>query len=77
MDVQEKVKEILLDILDIAEERIVPEAKLRADLGASSVDLVEVLAALENEFDLDIPDTDAQTMRTVGAICEYIQAKTS
>ena len=75
MALQEKIDEILLDILDISEEDIKPDAQLRRDLGASSVDLVEIVASLENEFDLDISDEEAQEMRTVGAIIEFIQAK--
>ena len=77
MDIEQRVKNILLDILDIDEEQIVPTASLRSDLGASSVDLVEIIAALENEFDLDIPDSEAQSVRTVGAIIEYVQRKTA
>ncbi len=77
MAVQEQVNEILIDILDIEEEKITSDAKLMTDLGASSVDLVEIVASLENEFSLDIPDEDAQKLRTVGAIVEYVQSKTS
>ncbi len=77
MAAQEKIDEILLDILDISEEDIKADAQLRRDLGASSVDLVEIVASLENEFDLDISDEEAQEMRTIGAIVEFIQAKTS
>ena len=73
MSVEGKVKEILLDILDIEDEEIVPEASLVNDLSASSVDLVEVVAALENEFDIDISDEDAATIRTVKSICDYLQ----
>jgi len=77
MSAEEKVKSILLDILDVSEADLVPDASLRTQLGASSVDLVEVIAALENEFDLDISDEDAQTMRNVQDIVKYIEGKTS
>ena len=77
MDVQERIYAILLDILEISEEDLTPDAKLMSDLAASSVDLVEVIAALENEFDLDISDDEAQQIRTVGAIVEFVTRKTA
>ena len=77
MDVQERIHAILLDILEISEEDLTPDAKLMSDLAASSVDLVEVIAALENEFDLDISDDEAQQIRTVGAIVEFVTRKTA
>ena len=77
MDVQEKVNGILLELLEITETDLRPEATLIGDLQASSVDIVEVIAALENEFDLDISDEEAQGLRTIGALVEFIQGKTS
>jgi len=77
MSVEEQVRGILLDILDVAEGDLVPEASLRTDLGASSVDLVEVIAALENEFDMEISDEDAEKMRNVGDIIRYVEGKTA
>ena len=77
MDVQEKVNGILLELLDITETDLRPEATLIGDLQARSVDIVEVIAALENEFDLDISDEEAQGLRTIGALVEFIQGKTS
>lgn len=77
MAVQDQVKEILLDILDIKESDVVPEASLTRDLNASSVDLVEVVAALENQFDLDISDEDASELKTVQSICDYVSAKSA
>jgi acyl carrier protein len=72
MSISVKVKDILLNILDVAEKDIVPKAHLRNDLGATSVDLVEILAALENEFDLEISDEDGQGLLTVRAIIDYV-----
>ena len=77
MSVEEKVRSILLDILDISEADLTPDAALRTHLGASSVDLVEVVAALENEFDLDVSDEEAQTMSSLADIVKYIEDKTS
>ncbi len=77
MKVQEKVYDLLVELLDIDKDEITPEATLITDLGASSVDLVEIVAALENEFDLDISDEEAQKMRTVKAIIDYVNQKTS
>ena len=77
MSVEEQVRGILLDILDVSEGDLVPEASLRTDLGASSVDLVEVIAAMENEFDMEISDEDAEKMRNVGDIIRYVEEKTA
>ena len=77
MSNEEKVKECLLDILDVDENEIVPTAHLRKDLEASSVDLVEILAALENEFDIDIPDEDGPKLLVVQDIIDYIKVKTT
>ena len=75
MDLQDKVKSIVLDILDISEPEFAVDASLRSKLGASSVDLVEIIAALENEFDLDISDEEAQTMQTPGEIAAFVETK--
>ena len=76
MSVQKQVNEVLLEILEISEGDITASATLITDLGASSVDLVEVIAALENEFDLDISEDDAEKIRSVQAIYDYIASKT-
>ena len=75
MSVQEKVYEILVEILDASEGDLKPEATLIGDLEASSVDLVEIIAAIENEFDLDISDEEAQQLRTVKALVEFLEKK--
>ena len=75
MTVEEKIKAIILEIVDVDEKAILPNAHLRKDQGASSVDLVEILAAVENEFDLRIPDEDAPGLLTPRALCAYVTAK--
>lgn len=74
--IEAKVKDILLDLLDTSEEKITPDASLINDLGASSVDLVEVLAELENEYDIDISDEQAERIRTVQSIIDFVQSAT-
>ena len=77
MSIEEKLTSVLLEILDVEEKDITPTAHLINDLGASSVDLVEIVAGVENEFDIDISDKDAQTIRTVQALIDYIKKSTS
>ncbi len=77
MDIAAKIKGILLENLDVSEPEIVPGASIMEDLGASSVDLVEIVAGLENEFDLEISDEDWAEMRTVKALLDYIKSHTS
>jgi acyl carrier protein len=72
MSVEAGVREVLLEVLDVEEKDIVPTAHLRKDLGASSVDLVEILAGLENEFDIEISDEDAPSLLTVQAVVDYV-----
>ena len=75
MTVEEKVKEILIEILDVEEDKIVPSAHLRKDLNASSVDMVEIMAALENDYDLTIPEEDTENLLTVKAIVDYLSIR--
>lgn len=77
MSIEERVKEILLDILDIDEKNVVPDAIFITDLGASSVDLVEIIAAVENHFDIEISDEEAEQIRTVQALIDFLKTKTS
>ncbi|MGI6703147.1 MAG: acyl carrier protein [Clostridia bacterium] len=69
----EKVREIIADQLGVDEEDIVSDARFLEDLGADSLDLVELIMALEEEFDLEIPDEDAEKISTVGDAVEYIK----
>ncbi len=74
MEVAGKVKSIIVDNLGVAEEEITPEASFVDDLGAYSLDTVELVMAFEEEFDIEIPDDDAEKIATVGDAVRYIQA---
>ena len=74
MSVEEKVKEIIVDQLGVDENQVKPEASFIDDLGADSLDTVELVMALEEEFDIEIPDEDAETITTVQAAVDYIEA---
>ncbi len=71
----EKVQDIIVDGLGIEKEKITMESSLSDDLGADSLDAVELIMAIEEEFDISIEDEDAQTLQTVGQIVEYIEKK--
>ncbi len=73
MEVAAKVKSIIVDNLGVAEDEITPEASFVDDLGADSLDTVELVMALEEEFDIEIPDDDAEKIATVGDAVRYIQ----
>jgi acyl carrier protein len=74
MNVEEKVKEILLEILDIQEEDIVPTATFIDDLKATSIDLVEILTAFQNTFDININESQASRLKTVQDANDLIKA---
>ena len=67
MSLNEKVTNIIVDKLSVEESRVVPEASFLDDLGADSLDTVELIMEFEEEFDLEIPDEDAEKITTVGA----------
>lgn len=69
-----KVKEIIINELGVDPEKVTPEASFVDDLGADSLDTVELVMALEEEFLVDIPDEDAEKMRTVSDAISYIEA---
>jgi acyl carrier protein len=73
--VEEQVKKIIAEQLGIEESRIVPSASFGEDLGADSLDIVELVMALEEHFSTDIPDEEAQKLLTVKDVLEYIGAK--
>lgn len=77
MSIEERVKGILLNILDIDEKNIVPEASITDDLGASSIDVVELVTALENDFHIEISDEELQEMRTVQGIIDHLKTRIS
>ena len=72
-EVFDKVKEIIVEQLGVAENAVTEEASFIDDLGADSLDIVELIMALEEEFDMEIPDTDAEKVVTVGDVVEYIK----
>jgi acyl carrier protein len=76
MNVADKIKEAIIDKLGVEESQITPEASFIDDLGADSLDTVELIMALEEEFDLEIPDEDAEGLTTVKAVIDYIEDKT-
>ncbi len=69
-----KVKEIIVNELGVEPEKVTAEASFVEDLGADSLDTVELVMAFEEEFGIDIPDEDAELMRTVGDAIKYLQA---
>ena len=73
--VADRVKKIIVDQLGVEEETVTPEASFVDDLGADSLDTVELVMAFEKEFDIDIPDEDAEKMRTVGDALNYLHEK--
>ena len=74
MDIFEKVKEITVDQLGADEDAVTLEASFIDDLEADSLDIVELMMALEEEFDIEIPDEDAEKISTVSDAVEYIKA---
>lgn len=72
-DIEEKVREIICEQLNVSPEDVVPEASFVDDLGADSLDQVELIMAMEEEFDISIPDEDAEKIATVKDALEYIQ----
>ncbi|HCJ66379.1 MAG TPA: acyl carrier protein [Elusimicrobia bacterium] len=74
-DVEGKVKEIIVEQLSVDSEQVTLQASFVNDLGADSLDTVELVMALEEEFDLEIPDEEAEKIATVGQAVEYIKTK--
>ena len=72
-EVFEKVKKVIVDQLGVSESSVTMEASFIDDLGADSLDIVELVMALEEEFDIEIPDSDAEKVVTVGDVVEYIK----
>ena len=72
-EVFEKVKETIIEQLGVADTAVTTEASFIDDLGADSLDIVELVMALEEEFDIEIPDADAEKIVTVGDVVEYIR----
>ena len=77
MAVQDKITEIIVEQLGVKPEEVIPEASFVDDLGADSLDTVELVMALEEEFGIEIPDEDAEKLTTVGDAIKYIDEKTA
>lgn len=73
-NIEDRVKTIVVEQLGVKPEQVVPEASLIDDLGADSLDTVELVMALEEEFETEIPDEAAEKIRSVGQIIDYIKA---
>jgi len=74
-EVLSRLKEIITDRLDVEEDQIVPEATFVEDLGADSLDIVELIMGIEEEFDIEIPDEDAEKLTSVGEAMNYTLGK--
>lgn len=75
MSTFEKVKDVVVEQLGVKDQEVKPEASFVEDLGADSLDTVELVMALEEEFGIEIPDEDAEKAKTVGEVVEYIDKK--
>jgi len=77
MDILEKVKAVVVEKLGVEPEQVVPEARFIEDLNADSLDIVELVMGLEDEFGLEISDEEAENIRTVGDAIKFIEEKTA
>ncbi len=75
MSVNQKVKDIIVEQLGVDPEKVKSEASFIDDLGADSLDIVELVMAMEEEFDLEIPDEDAEKLKTVNDVQSYLTSK--
>ena len=76
-DIAERVKKITVEHLDVDAAKVVPEASFIDDLGADSLDIVELVMAFEEEFDVEIPDDAAETIQSVGDAIKFIEEQKS
>ena len=74
-EVQDKIKQIIVDELGVDEAEVTENARFIEDLGADSLDLVELVMRFEEEFDIEIPDEDAEKLRTVADVTKYLETK--
>ena len=72
--VLEKVKSILAEQFDVEEDKITADTDLQEDLGADSLDVVDLLMSIEDEFDVEVPDEEIENIKTVGSLVSYIEA---
>lgn len=72
--VLEKVKAILAEQFDVEEDKITADTDLQEDLGADSLDVVDLLMSIEDEFEVEVPDEEIENIKTVGSLISYIEA---
>lgn len=72
----DKIREIIVEQLDVEEEKVTAEASITEDLGADSLDVVDLVMSIEESFDIEIPDEEVENIKTVGDIVKFIEAKT-
>jgi acyl carrier protein len=77
MGMDDRVREIIVEQLGVSTEEIKPEASFIDDLGADSLDIVELVMALEEAFDVEIPDDDAEKIQTIGDALNYVRERTN
>jgi acyl carrier protein len=77
MSIQEKVLNIVVDQLGVDADTVKPESSFVDDLGADSLDIVELVMAMEEEFNVEIPDEDAENIKTVADVIKYVESKQS
>jgi acyl carrier protein len=75
LEIPVKVKEVIVEQLGVDAERVRPEASFIDDLGADSLDIVELVMAMEEEFDIEIPDEEAEKLKSVNDVVSYLQTK--
>lgn len=75
MGLEDRVTEIIVEQLGVSKEEVVPEASFIDDLGADSLDIVELVMAMEEEFDIEIPDEDAEKIQTIHDAISYIRGR--
>ncbi len=73
--IEQRVKGIIVENLSVKEDQVTPDAKFIEDLGADSLDTVELVMALEEEFGIEVPDEDAEKLQSVGDVIKYIEEK--
>lgn len=75
MALEDRVSEIIVEQLGVSRDEVVPEASFVDDLGADSLDIVELVMAMEEEFDVEIPDEDAEKIQTISSAIAYLKSK--
>jgi len=76
MGLEDRVSAIIVEQLGVTKEELTPGASFIDDLGADSLDIVELVMAMEEEFDIEIPDDDAEKIQTIGDVISYVKEKT-